>query len=252
MMEIIKKFVLTRMLITEYYLYIKSAYDLFVKYKIDGAVFGCFIEKLGELLDLAEAALSLEKTNAKYREKDEADNLRDRLHGRLYNYLKYILLDYNDHRYADAQTIMAVVEDVGNPTRLPENVQSTVMLSLVNRLEVYNEKLEFIGARAIVDDMAVANQRFIAVEAELRELRTMHKYNSVPPMTELRKEIDPIFNAIIGAINGYCVLESKRDEYADIVREMNTLSARYKITVDARKRDKKEALEPNADNEDGE
>ena len=74
-------------------------------------------DELGGLVKTAEMALSVEKKNEKIRQKNEVDRYRDRLHSKLFNHLKSILYDEKDPRFDDAQQVMRVVKDVGNPTR---------------------------------------------------------------------------------------------------------------------------------------
>jgi len=225
----------------EYFQYISSAHDIFGKYDVVRVDLGCLSDELVGLLKTAETAMVFEKRNDKVREKNEADRYRDRLHSKLFNYLKMILYDERDPRFDDAQTVMRVVKEAGNPTRLSENAQSAMMTALGNRLEPLRQPLAAIGAQPIVDDMMAANRQFIAIETEYREMLAAQKLDGAPQsMSAVRKEIDPVFRAIVNAINGYCGIPSKKDAYRELVAEMNVLTARYETMLAARKRERKE------------
>ena len=198
----------------EYFQFISSAIDIFAKFKVDEETFACLFEELRRLQPLAEAAMIAERRSEKVREKNEADRYRDRMHSKLFNYLKYILYDDRDPRFEDAQAVMRVVKEAGNPTRLTENAQSAMMTALGNRLEPLRAQLEAIGAQAIVNDMMEANRQFIIAETEMREMLAAQKLDDAPTsMSAARKQIDPVYRAIVNAINGYCGIPSKRDAY---------------------------------------
>ena len=231
----------------EYFQFMSSAYDVFVKLGVEDESFACLRLELGRLLPLAEAAMISERRNAKVAEKNDADRRRDRLHSKLFNYLKYILYDERDARFDDAQSVMAVVKAAGNPTRLAENAQSAMMTALGNRLEPLAAKLEAIGAAATVAEMLEANRQFIVVEVELREMLAAQKLDDTPTsMSAARRLIDPVYRAIVNTVNAYCDIPSRRDAYRELVAEMNVLSTRYDALLAARRREKTDTTAANA------
>jgi hypothetical protein len=225
----------------EYYQFMVSAFDLFAKSGFVRENFGYLYDSMGENLRAAETALAAERKNEKIREKNEADRYRDRLHSKLFNYLKSILYDDRDARFDDAQVVMRVVKEAGNPTRLAENAQSAMMTTLGNRLEPYRSQLEAIDAHRMVEEMLEANRRFIVVERELREMLAAQKLSDVPQsMTAVRRQIDPAVRAIITGVNVFTKVPSKKEECKELIAEMNVLTARYDALLSARKREKKE------------
>ena len=227
----------------EYYLFMSSALDIFVKYNIDSEHLNVFYVEIKDLLEIGEVALAAEKKSEKVREKNEADRYRDSMHRTLFNYLKSILYNQRDARYDDAQEVMRVVKEAGNPTRLPENLQSAMMITLGNKLEPYRSQLAAIGAETIVDEMLEANRLFMAIEAEYREIIAMQKLSDAPAtMGAVRKKIDTVYRAVRSYINGNCAIPAKMEEYKELTAEMNVLIARYDAMIAARKREKKEKV----------
>ena len=218
-----------------------SVFDLFTKCDFVCENFEYLYESMGESLRAAETALAAERKNEKVKEKNEADRYRDRLHSKLFNYLKAVLYDERDPHYDDAQAVMRVVKEAGNPTRLAENAQSAMMTALGNRLEPYRTQLEAIGAQQIVDSMLEANRRFIAIERELREMIAAQKLSDTPmSMGAVRRQIDPVYGAIISGVNVFVGIPSKAEECKALIAEMNVLIARYDLLLSARKKEKKE------------
>ena len=235
----INKFAFINLRNPEYLQFMVSVRDVLSKHSVVADSFGCLYEALTKNLINAEAALAAERRNDKVREKNEADRYRDRLHRKLYNYLKSILYDEKDERFDDAQEVMRVVKDAGNPTRLSENAQSAMMTALGNKLEPLNRQLIATGAKTMVDDMLEANRAFIVLEADLREMIAAQKLDQTPAsMTAARKQLDPIYRSIVAAINGYVNVPSKKEQCRELVAEMNVLAARYETLLAARKREK--------------
>ena len=145
----INKFKIRDLRNAEYFQFVSSAYEIFVRYGVDRPNLDPLYEEARECLSDAELALAAEKKNAKVREKNEMDSRRDNLHSKLFNYVKFITYDDKDARFDDAQTVMRVLKEVGNPTRLAENAESAMLTSLGNRLEPYRKQMEAIGAQQI-------------------------------------------------------------------------------------------------------
>jgi len=115
-----------------------------------------------------------------------------------------------------------------------------MLTALGNRLEPYLNQLEAIGAQPMVDALLEANRQFIALEIECREITASQQLNKTPSMGTIRKQIDPVYRAIISAINGYANVPSKKDAYMELVTEMNVLVAKYEALLMGRKSGRKE------------
>ena len=236
----IPKLQMTALHNAEHFQFISSACELFDRFKVDTDNLDTLYGELKTFLKTAEEALALEKKNVKVREKNDMDRYRDRLHSKLFNQLKAILYDEKDERFDDAQVVMRVVKEAGNPTRLAENAESAMLTTLGNKLEPYRNRLEAISAQPIVDDLLAANRQFIVLEQECRELLAARKAGATPPsMSAVRKQIDPLYRTIINAINGSYGIPSKKEACSDLVIEMTVLVEKYDALLMARKKVKK-------------
>lgn len=218
----------------EHYQYMFSAGNIFSKYKVDPEN----LEELYIAFDVKcqkeEQSLAAEKGNEKIRKKNASDRYRDRLHSKLFNQVKAILCDEQDANYDTAQDIMKVIKEVGNPTKLAENVESAMLTTLGNRLKLRRDDLQKLGIQNTVDKLMETNLEFIELEKECREISALD-LNTVPSVGAVRKEIDPIYRSIVNAINGYAGVPSKKEAYKEIIAEMNTLVDKYEALLSARK-----------------
>ncbi len=218
----------------EHFQFNSSACDIFVKYNIDPENLGPLYIDLANYMKAEELALAIEKGNEKIRGKNEMDSYRDKLHSKLFNYVKSILYDEKDPRFDTAQRVMKVIKEVGNPTRLAENAESAMLTTLGNKLEAHRSEVEAIGAQDAVDALMEANRQFIALEKECREITTTLQTVNSPSVSAIRKQIDTVYRSIVRAINGYADLPSKKEAYKDVVAEMNTLVAKYENLLSGR------------------
>ena len=232
---VVIKFPIQSLRNAEYVQFISSACNIFDRFGVDRENLGPLYEQLVQYLGDAEAAMAIEKVNEKIREKNEKDRYRDRLHSKLFNYVKSILYDEKDPRFNDAQIVMRVLREVGNPTHLAENAESTMITALGNRLEPYRPQVTAIGAINMLNALLQANQEFISLEIEARDIAAFYKLTSAPAMPTVRKQIDPLYRTIVAAINGYANLPSKQEEYREIVAEMNVLVKKYDMLLLQRK-----------------
>jgi hypothetical protein len=233
----INKLDIPRLRNAEYYQFMVSARDIFKKFDAASQNLSTLYTELDTQIALAEEALAAERRNEKVREKNEMDSRRDRLHSRLFNYLKYILLDERDPRFDAAQEVMQVVQAAGNPSRLPENVQSAMLTTLGNRLEPFRAQLETICAQQIVDELMEANREFIVLERESREITASQKLSETPTsMSVVRRRIDPIYRSVIAVLNGYAVVMANDESFREKIAEMNVLIGRYDSLLAARRR----------------
>jgi hypothetical protein len=231
----IKKFCFSNLRNAEHFQFMQSAAAIFGKFGIDSANLNPLYDEHRQLLQDAEVALAFESHNEKVREKNVADRCRDNLHSKLFNFVKSILYDELDPRFGDAQIVMKVLKDVGNPTRLAENAESAMLTTLGNRLEPAAAQLEAIGATNMLADLLEANRKFIALEIACRELTADSVMNKPPSMSAVRKDIDTVYRIIVDAINGYARLLSKKEEYREALTEMNVLVAKYDALLASRK-----------------
>jgi hypothetical protein len=235
----INKFSISHLRNAEHFAFMIAANDVLSKYPIiDEDPFHKVYNDFCQLLKTAAEALKLEEKNEKIREKNNAEHYRDKLHSKLFNYLKSILYDEKDSRFDTAQQLMKIVKEVGNPTRLPENAESVVITKLGNSLEPHRRELINVGADKIFDDLLNANQQFIVLEKECREVTAAHQLNKIQPLSIVRKQIDPVYLDIVNYINLHSRISSIEESYRELITKMNVLVAKYEAILMARKKNK--------------
>jgi hypothetical protein len=85
--------------------------------------------------------------------------------------------------------------------------------------------------------MNEANRQFMQVEAEYREMIAMNKISDAPTsMRAVRQQLDPVYRAIRGNVNGLLLIPEEAETNKELVAEMNVLIARYDAMLAARKR----------------
>jgi hypothetical protein len=232
----------------EHFQFMGSACHIFEKFGIDKENLQPLYDELQQCLRDAETALAYEKTNEMVRAKNEMDTYRDKLHSKLFNYVKSILYDEKDSRFDHAQTVMKILKDVGNPTRLAENAESAMLTTLGNKLQPYAHQIKAIGATQMVEALMEANNQFIELEKQCRQTTASNIMTKPPAMGTVRKQTDAVYRMIVDAINGYARLNTKKQQYAEMIAEMNVLVAKYDLLMLARKR-KKETKKENEKSE---
>ena len=245
----INKFLIRNLLNTEFFQFLVNVCSIFARYKIDFDRLQPLYEELESHTKQLEISLAAEKKNEKIREKNEMDRRRDRLHSRLFNYLKYITYSDSDPRYDDAQDVLQTIRAMGNPTQLSENRQTALMTLLGNRLEPLREKLREIGALEIVDEMMEANRQFIVLEEQARDAAAAYKLENTPSAGNVRKEADAIYRSIVEAMNVDAKLPHKKDMYVEIANDLNIIVDRYNAMIAARKRSAKTEVKKENDNQ---
>ena len=224
---VVIKFPIKNLRNAEYVQFTSSACNIFARFGIDRENLSPLYDQLGMYLKDAETAMAVERKNEKIREKNEKDRYRDRLHSKLFNYVKSILYDERDPRFNDAQVVMRVLKEVGNPTQLAENAESAMVTALGKRLEQYRAQVAAIGATEMLKALLDTNAEFIALEIEARDIAASMNMNKAPSMATVRKQIDAVYRTIVDAINGYAKLPAKEEQYREIVAEMNVLVEKY-------------------------
>ena len=114
----IHKIKVTNLRNAEHLQFVTDACAIFFKHRLEPETLSPLYESLSGLQKEEEAALAVEKSNAKIKEKGWADLFRDRLHRKLFNHVKAIVYDETDPLFDAAQRVMAVIKGVGNPTQL--------------------------------------------------------------------------------------------------------------------------------------
>jgi hypothetical protein len=234
----IEKIQMVRLRNAEHFQFITDADRIFGKYGAEEQILAPVYAELSRLRQEEEAAMAVEQSNAKVKEKNVTEHYRDRLHSKLFNYVKSILCDEADPLLENAQRVMNVIKETGNPTRLSENAESAMLTTLGNKLEPYRADLETIGALPHLEKLLEANRQFMQLESECRELIAARKL-FVPSTTTIRKQVDPVYRRIVDTVNVFIQLNGD-DSYKALVADLNTLIEKYDALLATRKGRKKE------------
>jgi hypothetical protein len=236
----INKFQMQDLRSAEHMQFSVDADAIFRKHQAESQRLSPFYNEYSRLVKVEEASMAVETGNALVGEKGVAEHYRDKLHSKLFNYVKAILYDDEDPMFDAAQRVMAVIKSVGNPTRLPENAESAVITTLGNKLELYRADLEAIGAQPHVDKLLEANRRFMQLETECRAVIAARSLVAQPPVTTVRKQVDPVYRTIVNTINLAVRLQPDEGAYEELIAEMNTLTGKYDALLAQRKGKKKD------------
>ncbi|MDR1156344.1 MAG: DUF6261 family protein [Bacteroidales bacterium] len=235
----INKFPMQNLRSAEHLQFNTDADVIFRKHQAESQRLSPCYNEYSRLVKQEEASMATETGNALIGEKGVAEHYRDKVHSKLFNHVKAILYDDEDPLFDAAQRVMAVIKSVGNPSRLPENAESAVITTLGNKLEPYRTDLEAIGAQPHVDKLLEANRRFIRLETECRAVVAARFLVAQPPVTAVRKQVDPVYRIIVDTINLAVRQQSDEGTHQELIAEMNTLIGKYDALLAQRKGKKK-------------
>jgi hypothetical protein len=216
----------------EHMQYMVSAHDIFTRHDMDAENLGECYEEMTRCGMAEENALAGEKNFEKIHEKNAADKYRDKLYSRFLNYVKSITYDDRDPHVQNAKAVFKILKEIGNPTRLAENAESAMITTIGNRLEPVSTDVEAIGAADLLAALLKANQEFVDLERECRDIATSH--SDLLSVAAARKKSDAIYRVIVNAINGYAAIPSKATNYKSLIADMNTLINKYNALVAGR------------------
>jgi hypothetical protein len=235
----IEKFQMVNLRNAEHLQFVTDADKTFGKYRAEDQILAPVYSEFSRLRQDEETAMAVEQSNSKVKEKNVVEHYRDRLHSKLFNYVKSILCDETDPLFEAAQRVMKVIKETGNPTHLSENAESAMLTTLGNKLEPYRADLETIGALPHLEKLLETNRQFMQLESECREWVANRKLVNVPSASAIRKQIDPVYRRIVDTLNVFILLNGD-DPYRTLIADLNTLTEKYETLLAVRKGRKKE------------
>lgn len=190
-------------------------------------------EDLVSLKNEEQAIMAIERGNALTESVSYMERYRDRLHGGLYCYVKSFLYDEEEaEQYDAARRIMRIIQQVGNPTKLSESAETSMLNTLEEQLKPYTADLELIGAMPRLNKLMAANRRYVELFAERRDNNLERPTGG---MKNIRLKIDPVYKSIVSAINNFASRKAFAEKYAGIVKGMDKLAAEYNRLLNSRK-----------------
>jgi hypothetical protein len=230
----IKKFQQAQLRNAEHFQFVTDADKIYLKHRAEAQILSNLYDEFSRTVREEKKAMAVERSNAKIKEKGVAGRYRDNLHSKLFNFVKAILYDENDPLFDTAQKVMAVIKSVGNPRHLAENAESAMLTTLGNKLEPYRTDLETIGAQGHLNKLLEANNRFIQLENECRDIASARALANVPSLRTVRLQIDTVYRGITDALNVFIELNGE-ESYKSLIADINTLTDKYDALLTQRK-----------------
>jgi hypothetical protein len=239
----IRKFQISQLHNAEHLQFVTDTDRTFQTYFLEADRLSPLYDEFSRLAKAEETAMAIETKNGKIKFKNEAEHYRDRLHSKLFNYVKAILYDDADPQFDAARRVMDVIKSVGNPTHLSENAETAMLTTLGNKLEPYSADLAAIGAQPHLDKLLETNRQFTQLEAECRSIASERAQAGLPSATAIRKELDPVYRKIVDALNVLIQIHNDPSGPA-LTADLNTLIDKYDSLIAQRKGHKKEEAKP--------
>ncbi|MDR1866106.1 MAG: DUF6261 family protein [Bacteroidales bacterium] len=216
----------------EHLQFVRSALQIFGKHNPDALGVRPQYDELLRLQQEEESAISVELGSALTREKDAADSYRDRRHSVLYHYVKSFTYDETEGELFEAGwRILRIIMQVGNPTRLGDHAETTMLVKLKNELAPYHADLLLTGAQPLLDKLTAANDRFVALDEQCRNDKTQRPAGNVKAV---RLKTDAVYLSMTDAINVFIVLHGEAP-YAALAKDLNALAKDYATLLAQRK-----------------
>lgn len=181
-----------------------------------------------------ESTLATEQGSTLTAARNAADNRRDRMHSALFHHVKALtfLEDPDDVRmYTAAQRIMRIIKQVGNPWKLADQAETTMIEQLETELKPYAADVDATGTKWLLDRLIAANNTFEELDKQCRDDKSARPSGNVHAV---RKKIDPVYNNIIEVLNADIsrFRDGRLDDLATglnaIIKEYTTLLAQRK------------------------
>ncbi|MDR2679397.1 MAG: DUF6261 family protein [Tannerella sp.] len=194
---------------------------------------------------LSELSLNLQKTfqspakNPVTADKEEAESYRDNRYSAFVAFVRNASYDSNAEMSAAAESIMDVINNVGNPTTIGDSKETAELYNLVARLSPLEHQINLIGANARLQELENANREFERLQNEWYKAGAKKISGNV---TRIRQQLAPIYKSIIYRINA--LIEINGDaQYKAFVDAHNKMIEYYRNILAQRKGRRKAAKE---------
>ncbi len=216
----------------EHLQFIKLVLEALIKHDPNNLNIRGLYDELAQLIQEEEMALSVELGSSITAQREAADNRRDRMHSVLYNYVKSFLFDEEEvAEFESAQRVMRIIRQVGNPWKLADQAETSMIIQLGNELKPYQADLEQIGAQSRLDKLLVANDRFVELDKLCRDDKTNRPSGNVK---SVRVKVNPAYWAIANAINAD-IDRFKDDRFNAVATDINSIIKDYSTLLAQRK-----------------
>ncbi len=216
----------------EHMQFIRLILEALLKHDPDNLNIRALYDDLAQLMQEEETALSVELGSSITAQRDAADYYRDRMHSQLYHYVKSFLFDEEEAAdFEAAKRVMRIIRQVGNPWKLADQAETSMIIQLGNELKPYQADIDQIGAQGRLDKLLSANQRFAEVDKLCRDDKTNRPSGNVKVV---RLKVDPAFTSIKDAINAD-IDRYKDNRFDTVVTDLNAIIKDYSTLLAQRK-----------------
>jgi hypothetical protein len=189
-------------------------------------------------LTLAQQTYGILRGNPLTEAKDNAENYRDNRYSAFAMFVRNASYDSDPNIGAAADTVLKVIDEIGNPTNLSDSKETAELFNLQSNLQPYHAELRQIGADRRLAELATANEEFIRLQDE------WYKAGGKKPsgnMLIVRRQLDPVYRNIVNCINAFAILNGVA-AYESFILAHNELIAQYRTIVVQRKAKAKNAV----------
>jgi hypothetical protein len=200
---------------------------------------------------LSELSLNLRKTfqssakNPVTADKEAAEGYRDNRYSALVAFVRNASHDSNAEISAAAESIMDVINNVGNPVNIGDSKATAELYNLVARLSPLSHQINLIGASARLQELENANREFERLQNEWYKAGAKKISGNI---LSIRQQLAPVYKSIIYRINA--LIEINGDaQYKSFVDAHNKMIEYYRNIVAQRKGRKKAVEKENSTTE---
>jgi hypothetical protein len=188
-----------------------------------------------ELSDKLQQTYQAMPNNPLTAAKEDAESYRDNRYSAFVAFVRNALYDSNAEVRAAAESIVDVINSIGNPVMLSNSQETAKLYSLVARLEPLTPQIGIIGADVRLQELKDANTEFERLQNEW--YKAGGKKISGNTLL-IRQQIAPVYKSIIYRINALIEINGI-DRYKTFVDAHNKMIESYKNILAQRKGRKK-------------
>jgi HD-GYP domain-containing protein (c-di-GMP phosphodiesterase class II) len=138
-------------------------------------------------------------------EKEKTEYYRDNRYGAFVAFVRNALYDSNQTIVTAAESIMDIVNGIGNPTNLGDSKATAELHSLVARLTPLSSQITIIGAGIRLQELEAANSEFERLQNEWYKAGAKKLPGN---LSVVRKQWAPVYKSIIYRINALIEINS--------------------------------------------
>jgi hypothetical protein len=163
--------------------------------------------------------------------KEDAESYRDNRYRAFVAFARNASYDSNEAVSAAAESIMDVINNVDNPTRLSDSKATAELYNLVARLNPLESQISIIGANVRLKELEDANREFELLQNEWFKAGAKKSSGNI---RNIRQQLAPVYKSIVYRINalieinGYAQYKSFVDAHNKMIEYYRNILAQRK------------------------